>query len=296
MHDITKKRFATVLIVVVGCIFMMMSARTTLPTTDVFPANTTRHALVSLLTVEGPQAWWAQKKYIASAHKLAHTFRAHSNQDMALIVVDEFRALRKADEQRLRESVWMVHRVQSGLVPRSEAWNHYLSSKMFSKLMVWRLTMYEQILYTDLDTVFTQSPKRLFQMRLSSDNPAMVLHTSHRQYYNAGVIVLRPSEDEYQRLVSAMNANTHTGEHAEQDFLNIFYHSRIVQLDRRFNTQVCAKEGCVNDRILGHHPFDKWVEEHKTVILHFGGNNKPWDLHNCLEQGIVQLCLYWKRR
>jgi lipopolysaccharide biosynthesis glycosyltransferase len=297
MHDITKKRFASVLIVIGTCIMTIMLTRPTLPTPDAFPINTTRHALVSLLTVEGPQAWWVQKKYIASAEKLARSFRAHSNQDMVLLVVDEFRALRKADEQRLRESGWLVHRVQSGLVPRSEAWNRYYSSKLFSKLLVWRLTRYEQVLYTDLDTLFVQSPKRLFQMRLSVDNPAMALDTTHRHYYNAGVVVLRPSEDEYQRLVSAMDANTHSGENAEQDFLNIFYHSRIVQLDTRFNTQVCTKEekGCINDEALKGKPFERWIDEHKTVVVHFAGRNKPWNLQNCVAQKITQLCIFWKR-
>ena len=296
MYEVTKKRYATVMLVIVGCMFFMMSTHPALPTADVFPKNTTRHALVSLLTVEGPQAWWVQKKYIASAQKLAHSFRKHSNLDMVLIVVDEFHALRRSDEQRLRDSGWMVHRVQSGIVPRSDAWNRYYSSKMFSKLLVWRLTMYEQILYTDLDTLFVHPPKHLFKMRLSSDTPGMVLDTTHRHYFNAGVILLRPSEDEYQRLVAAMDANTHSGDFAEQDFLNIFYHSRIVHLDKRFNTQVCAKEekGCLNDQALGHKPFERWVEEHKTVILHFIGDNKPWNLNNCMAQRITQLCLYWK--
>jgi lipopolysaccharide biosynthesis glycosyltransferase len=294
MHDITKTRFATVFIVTVGCVILMMSTKTEMPTPDFFSTNTTRYALVSLLTIEGPQAWWVQKKYIASAQKLAHSFRAHSNQDMVLMVVDEFHALRQADEQRLKDSGWMVHRVRSGLTPKSEAWNRYYTSKLFSKLLVWRLTVYERILYTDLDTLFVHPPNSLFHT--SNENPAMALDTTHRNYFNAGVILLRPSEDEYQRLVSAMDANTHSGEHAEQDFLNIFYHGRIVKLDKRFNTQVCTKDdqGCINDRVLGHNSFEMWVKEHKTVILHFAGANKPWNLHNCMTQKVVQLCLFWK--
>ena len=62
MHDVTKKRFATVFIVTMGCILMMIYMRTALPTLEAFPQNTTRHALVSLLTVEGPQAWWVQSR------------------------------------------------------------------------------------------------------------------------------------------------------------------------------------------------------------------------------------------
>ena len=121
-------------------------------------------------------------------------------------------------------------------------------------------------------------------------------HHHNNYYYNTGVMLLKPSEDEYQRLVAAMNANSehlHSSSSTEQDFLNIFYHGRVVQLDARFNRQVCAAEGCLND--------NKWVLEKKkedkksTILLHFGGeNNKPWNMHNCVEQGIVQLCLFWK--
>ena len=296
MHEVTKKRYVALFLVTAGCIARMMYTNPTAPTPDAFPENTTRHALVSLLTVEGPQAWWAQRKYISSAKKLAHSFRKHSDLDMVLMVVDEFHTLHEADEKRLRDSGWTIHRVQSGIVPKSEVWNRFYSPKLFTKLLAWRLTMYEQVLYTDLDALFVHSPAHLFQMRLSNESPAMVLDTTHRHYFNAGVIMLRPSEDEYQRLVAAMDSNTQSGDSAEQDFLNIFYHSRIVQLDKRFNTQVCAKEekGCLNDRVMGYMPFEEWAGADKTVILHFIGDNKPWNLHNCMAQGIVQLCLYWK--
>jgi alpha-N-acetylglucosamine transferase len=298
MYEVTKKRYAAVLLVTVGCIALMMSTRPGIAAPDAFPMNTTRSALVSLLTVEGPHAWWAQNKYIASAQKLACSFRKHSDLDMVLLVVDEYHTLRETDMGRLRDSGWMVHRVQSGSVPKSGAWNTYYSAKLFSKFLIWRLTMYEQILYTDLDSLFIHSPNSLFKTSITNENPAMALDVSYRHYFNAGVIMLKPSENEFQRLVAAMNGNTNSGEFAEQDFLNIFYHGRMIQLDKRFNTQVCSKEekGCLNDRVMGFLPFEEWLEtgRNTTVLLHFVGENKPWNLKNCVAQGIVQLCMYWK--
>ncbi len=111
-------------------------------------------------------------------------------------------------------------------------------------------------------------------------------------------MVLRPDEDEYQRLISAMNANEHQrGEFAEQDFLNIFCHGRIVRLDSRFNRQVCAlaAEGCLSDRVLGPGmTFDESPAKQSAIILHFVGDNKPWNMQNCIHQNIVQLCIFWK--
>jgi lipopolysaccharide biosynthesis glycosyltransferase len=293
------KRYLTVFIVTLGCCALVAMTRTQLPTPTAFPSNTTRHALVSLLSVEGPQAWWSQQKYVAAAEKLAKSFRKHSTMDMVLLVVDEFGALRKKEERRLGASGWTVHRMRKGIMPQYSRgeWNRYFTAKLFSKLWIWRLALYEQILYTDLDTLFIHSPEQLFHMRTSSQNPGMVLDPTKKHYYNAGVILLRPSEDEYQRLISAMDSYEHHGETAEQDFLNIFYHGRIVQLDPRFNRQVCAEEtkGCINDRSIG--PVKSFAESDTaagTVILHFTGSNKPWHMENCVKESITMLCLFWK--
>ncbi len=303
------KRYILVFIVTMGCLGFIALTRPRMPTPDAFPANTTQHALVSLLSVDGPQAWWSQQKYISAAEKLAHSFRKHSTDamDMVLLVVDEYGALRKRDELRLRASGWMVHRMRSGIMPEYGGWsnnnNKYYSAKLFSKLWMWRLVMYEKILYTDLDTLFTRSPHQLFHTVRLQATPAMVLDPTRRHhYFNAGVMLLRPSEDEYHRLISAMNANGYHnyyyhyyGEYAEQDFLNIFYHGHIVQLDKKFNRQACKEEGCLNDKVLGvGKTFEESEEKNKTVILHFSGENKPWNMRNCVEQGIVQLCLFWK--
>ena len=276
------------MVVTIGCISFIISTKPGIPTPDAFSSNTTRYALVSLLTVEGPQAWWSQQKYATSAEKLASSFRKQSNMDMVLLVVDEYGVFRKRDEARLKTSGWSVHRLKKGIVPRYEGWNRYYSEKLFSKLWIWRLTMYEQILYTDLDVLFMLSPEPLFRIHLPVQNPAMVPDTTRKHYYNAGVILLRPSENEYQRLISSMNANTHGSEFTEQDFLNVFYHGRIVQLDPRFNVQVCNKEGCLNDETAGA------FNEGRTAILHFIGDSKPWNMQNCVKQKIVQACQLWK--
>jgi lipopolysaccharide biosynthesis glycosyltransferase len=187
--------------------------------------------------------------------------------------------------------------MRNGIMPKYSGggWNKYFTAKLFSKLWVWRLTMYEQLLYTDLDTLFIQSPNPLFHKHASTQTPGMVLDATKRHYYNAGVILLRPSEDEYQRLTAAMDSYEHHGEYAEQDFLNIFYHGRIVQLDPRFNRQACVEEGCINDRGMG--PVKTFAESDAaagTVILHFTGDNKPWNMENCVKQSITKLCLFWK--
>ena len=58
----------------------------------------------------------------------------------------------------------------------------------------------------------------------------------------------------------------------------------IVQLNPRFNVQVCEKAGCLNDE----HVIDK------ITILHFAGDSKPWNMQNCVRQKIVQACQQWK--
>lgn len=290
------KRYITIFIVSMGCLALVAITQPHTATPDAFPTNITRHALASLLTVDGPQAWWRQQKYISAAEKLALSFRKYSNLDMVLLVVDEYGALRPKDEQRLRSSGWMVHRMRNGIMPRHGTWSDKLySAKLFSKLWLWRLDMYERILFTDLDTLFVNSPLPLFNNSANIGSPAMALDPMRQHYFSAGVILLRPSEDEYQRLVAAMDANVHYGDLDEQDFLNIFYHGHIARLDHRYNRQVCNSKGCLNDQALGQaQSYEESDDRNETVILHFSGENKPWNMHGCVEQKITQLCLFWK--
>jgi lipopolysaccharide biosynthesis glycosyltransferase len=287
-QGLMAKRYTMIFIVTMGCIGFIITSKPHSPTPDAFSKNTTRFALVSILSIEGPQEWWRLQKYISSAEKLAHSFRKHSDLDMVLMVVDNYDTLRKRDKTRLRNSGWSVHQLRKGIVPQYQGWDQMYTSKLFSKLWIWRLTAYEKILYTDLDVLFIRTPVPLFNTRLPNQYPAMVKDSTQKHHcFSSGVMLLQPSEDEYQRLISYMDPTTHKN---EQDFLNIFYHGHIVKLDSRFNRPVCSQGTvCLNDMT----PTEDAFTDH-TVILHFIGSNKPWDMKNCIDQKITQLCLYWK--
>ena len=289
-NGLTEKRFTALLVVVMICITSIILTRNDVATPIEPVSNTTRFALAALLSVDGSRAWWNQQKYISSAEKLAISFRRHSNLDMVLLVVDEYGLLRKSDEERLRNSGWSVHHMRfEGIT--------VTNGRFFSKLWMWRLLMYELILYTDLDTLFVESPEVIFHLRPSSQNPAMVLDTAHTHYFNTGVMLLRPSESEFQRLVTAFNTHESRMDYTEQYFLNYFYHGRIITLHARFNRQVCAQDNCLNDKISKERfkrPLDETALRDTTTILHFNGDNKPWDLKNCMRKNIVQLCMFWK--
>ena len=330
---LTEKRYtvlllAVIIISVMGIIIIPTRNKKT-PTPDLSASSsspvvnttttTTRFALAALLSVDGSmRAWWNQQKYIASAEKLALSFRRHSNLDMVLLVMDQYDGtFRKSDEARLLHSGWTVHRLREGIFTRENGkWESSSSSSsssstkklLFDKLWMWRLSMYELILYTDLDTLFVESPDVLFRLRPSPQNPGMVLDTSsssssgntHNNYFNTGVMLLHPSESEFQRLVTATNGITITTAATEQYFLNHYFHGRIIALDARFNRQVCAQqkeEGglllCLNDITINTREKLDALKDTATII-HFNGDNKPWNLKNCVQQNIVHLCMFWK--
>ena len=285
---LTEKRYTVLLVVITISITSIVLTRNELPTQSVSESNTTRFALAALLCVDGSREWWNQQKYIASAEKLAISFRRHSNLDMILLVKDKFRILRSSDEARLRNSGWSVHRIRD-TVSENRGW---FDAILFSKLWVWKLLMYELILYTDLDTLFVESPEILFRIRPSSQNPAMVLDTGHTHLFNTGVILLRPDENEFQRLIEASNENR---DYTEQYFLNHFYHGRIITLDTRFNRQVCAQDNCLNDRIaISNQALSENTLKDTATIVHFNGDNKPWNLKNCINKNTALVCMFWK--
>jgi hypothetical protein len=316
-YGLTEKRYIALLSVITISIMGIILTKNKNPLTPASSSSntttTTRFALAALLSVEGSREWWNQQKYIASAEKLALSFRRYSNLDMVLLVVDQYGivALRKADEARLARGGWTVHRI-STTIPEEEnnnnrGWDGTTTTKLFSKLWMWRLSMYELILYTDLDTLFVESPEVLFRLRPSPQNPGMVLDTGRApHYFNTGVILLHPSEDMFQRLVKAIIIMNHhrTRQEGEEDtteqyFLNHYFHGQIIKLDARFNRQVCAQDNCLNDddmAILDTREKSLAVLLKDTAtIIHFNGdNNKPWNLKNCVQQNIVQLCMFWK--
>ena len=85
---------------------------------------------------------------------------------------------------------------------QGERWGH-----MATKLRLWQLTQYERVLYLDADTIFMTGPvDEVFSTITTFAAEALKYHS----HFNAGVLLLTPSEAEFQALI-ALGKGKHAG-------------------------------------------------------------------------------------
>ena len=83
---------------------------------------------------------------------------------------------------------------------QAERWGH-----MATKLRLWQMTKYERIMYLDADTVLTGPVDATFKsVRGFAAEKAL-----HHTHFNAGVMLLTPSEQTFAELL-ALGAAPHT--------------------------------------------------------------------------------------
>jgi len=105
---------------------------------------------------------------------------------------------------------------------QAERWGH-----MATKLRLWQMTQYQRIMYLDADTVLTGPVDSTFKSvtGFAAEKP---LHHSH---FNAGVMLLSPSEQTFAELL-ALGAAPHTSlfgnviDCTEQGLLNTYYNDK----------------------------------------------------------------------
>lgn len=268
--------------------------------------NPTSVALVSMLSLDGPEGMWYSANYIAAAKKLAVSFRNFSAVDMVLLVIDDWNLISASTILDLQNVGWMI-KIVPGLSPPSQGWfvNRYYNSKMFSKLHLWDLTSYKLVFYVDLDMLFVGDPASLLEtqdgtgQRVENNRScalSMVPDLGKNDYFNAGVILLVPSLPEFDRLMQGLTTYQNKSELAEQGYLNTYYQGRICTLPRIFNTQVSndPSDGAINDERYRQNGFMLPSGE-QIVLIHYIGDNKPWDLQRCSSEGFNLLCSFWSK-
>ena len=178
---------------------------------------------------------------------------------------------------------WEMVPVSPILAPHGDVSNHYTSAGLYTKLHVWNLTAYEAVLYLDLDTLPLSSIYPIFEELPRMETVGMVRDTlGASKGYNAGVMLIRPSAAEFKGLVNNIDVIQHTLDGAEQNYINVYFGSRIHELPSVWNV-------LNNDRTK--HPVAWYAIEDRIAILHFVA--KPWSPIQCLQDGVVDMCLVW---
>jgi inositol 3-alpha-galactosyltransferase len=250
-----------------------------LPTT--VPFRRTKYAYATLLT---------RDTYLPGAQCLARSLRAAGAAHPLLVLhtLDTLSATAAA-----------VMSLETGVVMRPVARYHPppgtadarlyklpAYSECWNKLRLFELEgEFDRIVYLDADMLVLRNLDHLFELPEEEDGggalwaapdcaagretlaerAACALLRSRPHYFNAGLMVLRPSTARFHSFGAALHSGTaRVGGYAEQDLLNSVFEGTWAPLPPSYNLQKGIK---------GHHP-ELWAPS-SAHVLHFT-DDKPW--------------------
>ena len=224
--------------------------------------------------------------YVKGAVKLGKQIRKHTTTPHDLIVMEvESKPIGKENWETLSSVGFKRCVVKSIPPPKPEKVRWNLKEK-FGVLHVWAMSVYDTILFIDADTFVQNSLDSLIHMDLEGKTIGVTKDIRERKWvetFNSGVLLLHPSEKEFDRLYSLLYSGIEF-EHimSDQGFLNEIYKNDWKEI------------GFVNNANLALYRFQRtFWDEHKIEdinIIHYT-MQKPW---KCKPNGPYgPICKLW---
>ncbi|KAG7665755.1 GLG2 [[Candida] subhashii] len=162
-------------------------------------------------------------------------------------------------------------------------------SVTFSKILLWNLTQFEQLVYLDADVLPLQNLDEIFeQFEINSNQIAASPDSGWPDIFNSGVFKLRPNTETFNSLVEFSNSEENTFDGADQGLLNEFFANgnNWIRLPYLFNVTPNYR----NDYqyLPAFHRFFNDIR-----ILHYIGAVKPWHYEDILSSDLANFHQYW---
>lgn len=139
----------------------------------------------------------------------------------------------------------------------------------FTQFMAWEQTRYERVLHLDSDITVLKHMDDLFLLP-SAPVAMMRAHwTLPKRTLASNLIILQPSEEEYERLMSANRPDSRQAGDTNTDVLNRFYADSAMILPHK-------AYGLLTSEFR--------VEDHKNYI---GNTHDPWDPERALQEASL---------
>lgn len=212
---------------------------------------------MSLLTNDNPA-------YVQMARVLGYSLMKHKVNAQRLMMLPKKAENMAHMVSSLNKTGWEVVWVDFIAQPGSQAKEEKYKS-MFTKLNIYKLTQCETVVFMDVDTLVVDNFDELFDVLGSENSFAAASDNWWGTYtfgFNAGVLVIKPSLEEFQRLMTAADRKQDNYEHdmAEQAFLNYYYKLNAIRLPFRYNGNVAIYEK---------NQQDWWRLEKHLKIIHY---------------------------
>lgn len=225
--------------------------------------------------------------YVDGAVKLGASVRQHTSTplDMVVLVLDN-KPLAKETWMRLRATGWQRCVVER-IAPLNEKGTFGRFRDQFTKLHVWGMTMYDTLLYLDLDTLALRPIDGLLRTRLGEKKIGVARDYGGGKWrpgFNMGVFLIHPNAEEHARLLNLQKGGEIKFDTAmsEQGFLNVVYRNEWYDIGFKYNANLAIFS---QDRSY----WDK--HENDIRIVHYT-MNKPWKCSRAYNRP----CSWWNSK
>jgi hypothetical protein len=216
-----------------------------------------KRAIVTLLS--GPPG--NAEKYVRLLHFFVYSLRNAGYSKEIVVMHTRDYPINHAKLARLLQ-VRLVP-VEKITIPDNKKNKQY--GTMLTKLHIWNLVEYQQVMYYDCDFIFQHNPEPAFD-ECSWSNLCASVDTGmtqydrtieHGTYFNAGFLVIRPSKETYQSLFSK-RADAYHRAFVEQDLLNAVYKNSWGKLNQKYNLMHCYMKKKIDEEVVAIHE-KMWV-------------------------------------
>jgi len=243
--------------------------------------NKNPFAVVTLLSFNGFEGCWNARNYFRGVAKLGVSWRRHGNPnfDMVLMISHGFCHTRLWSFDSLKKIGWKIYVVHKPIHKSDESLilgNRYEHAMLLTKFYVWTL-QYQMVLFMDADTFIVKQLPDLRRYKTCCANVhSLGMEADEKgQPTGAGVMVITPSVTEFQTLYAFKDMPYERFE-LEQAFLQEFYSQRYnrSKFPLTFISPPHRAHGSLN-----------------FSVIHYCGENKPWNVHACRE--FQHYCDLW---
>lgn len=243
-------------------------------------------AYVTLLTSES---------YVPGALTLAKTLK-HLNTEHKLVVLLDLLAISG-------HSMALINKVFDDVIQINDykitAPLEKVASKLgreelavtYSKVLLWNLDKYDQIIYLDADTLPLKNLDHLFD-KFESLAPTEIVASPDIGWpdiFNSGMFVMKPSKSVFEKLVAHSETQDASFDGADQGLLNEFFHLQDTghtwkRLPFVYNVTPSA-----------HYQYRPALARffNEINLVHFIGSQKPWQVKHAEKDPFHQL--WWDK-
>ncbi len=150
----------------------------------------------------------------------------------------------------------------------------------YAKLNIFGLTQFDKLVYVDADMVIVRNIDELFERpHMSAVNNRVILPERDRyNSLNSGLLIVEPSLELFQDMLSQVGTIEKTQTGGDQDFLQAYYpnwpNQKNLHLDHGYNMFYYELDSY--SQLFGYSfNSDRYV----LRVIHYAGDKKPWHMY-----------------